>query len=230
MIFLYILILSAHSHSGNTDTSGCHAGLEPYHCHGASASSQVESRWLEIQEESRASIAKMEWQNTLEDIRKMAEAKHKECAKLSTKEYTIQWNPVTGDCSKPYCNYGFKEIDNKCLKVYVPDNSVYDDKTKSFACNYGFKEVNNECIKVYVPDNARYDDETKSFICYYRFKKVNNECIKVYVPDNAHYDDRAKSFVCYYGFKEVEITIDDWTGEKARVCISSHSSNKHLNE
>jgi len=169
MIFLYILILSAHSHSGNTDTSGCHAGSEPYHCHGASASSQVESRWLEIQEESRASIAKMEWQNTLEDIRKMAEAKHKECDKLSTKEYTIQWNPVTGDCSKPYCNYGFKEIDNKCLKVHVPANARYDDETKSFICYYRFKKVNNECIKVYVPDNAHYDDKTKTFICYHGY-------------------------------------------------------------
>ena len=199
MIFLYILILSAHSHSGNTDTGGCHAGSEPYHCHGASASRQVESRRLEIQEESRASIAKMEVQWMFEDVRKMAEAKHKECEKLSTKEYTIQWNPVTDDCSKPYCNYGLKE-------------------------------VNNECVKVYVPENSRYDDRTKSFVCYYGFKEVNNECVKVYVPDNAHYDDRTKSFVCYYGFKEVEITIDDRTGEKARVCIDPHSFDKYLNE
>ena len=168
MIFLYILILSAHSHSGNTDTGGCHAGSEPYHCHGASASRQVESRWLEIQEESRASNAKMDVQWMFEDVRKMAEAKHKECEKLSTKEYTIQWNPVTDDCSKPYCNYGLKE--------------------------------------------------------------VNNECVKVYVPENSRYDDRTKSFVCYYGFKEVEITIDDRTGEKARVCIDPHSFDKYLNE
>ncbi len=170
MIFLNMLVMNAYSHSGNTDTSGCHAGSQPYHCHGdsLSAANQVSSKMLEINHKIHTQDQQLKTQWMFEDIRKMAEGKHKECEKLSTKEYTIQWNPLTGECFMAHCNYGLKEVNNECVKVYVPDNSIYDDKTKSFVCNYGFKEV--------------------------------------------------------------EITIDDWTGEKARVCIDPYSFNKYLNE
>ena len=36
VIFLFLLVSvePAFSHSGGTDSSGCHAGSQPYHCHG----------------------------------------------------------------------------------------------------------------------------------------------------------------------------------------------------
>ena len=32
-LFLLVSVESAFSHSGGTDSSGCHAGSQPYHCH-----------------------------------------------------------------------------------------------------------------------------------------------------------------------------------------------------
>ena len=32
-LFLLVSVEPAFSHSGGTDSSGCHAGSQPYHCH-----------------------------------------------------------------------------------------------------------------------------------------------------------------------------------------------------
>ena len=33
LLFLLVSVEPAFSHSGGTDSSGCHAGSQPYHCH-----------------------------------------------------------------------------------------------------------------------------------------------------------------------------------------------------
>ncbi len=36
------------AHSGGTDANGCHAGSQPYHCHGATTTSSVRPTWRPV--------------------------------------------------------------------------------------------------------------------------------------------------------------------------------------
>jgi len=96
-----------------------------------------------------------------------------------------------------YCNDGYKQVGNKCVKVIAPENAHVSGH--DWYCNDGYKQVGDKCVKVIAPENAHVSGH--DWYCNDGYKQVGDKCVKVIAPENAHVSGH--DWYCNDGYKQV---------------------------
>ncbi|NCB57891.1 MAG: hypothetical protein EOM46_10365 [Gammaproteobacteria bacterium] len=96
-----------------------------------------------------------------------------------------------------YCNDGYRQVGNECVKLKVPANAwVYGS---NWYCNDGYRQVGNECVKLKVPTNAWVYGS--NWYCNDGYRQVGNECVKLKVPANAWVS--GSNWYCNDGYQKI---------------------------
>ena len=52
------------------------------------------------------------------------------------------------------CNRGYREENDTCAKIMVPDNAFLDRHGKNWVCDRGFSKKGSRCQKITLPQNS----------------------------------------------------------------------------
>lgn len=86
------------------------------------------------------------------------------------------------------CNKGYREKNNACEAIIIPDNAYSTNKTYGIGweCNRGYRKIDDACVVIKIPVNGYLDFDGKKVKCNRGYLMVDKFCKVINVPANGY--------------------------------------------
>ena len=106
------------------------------------------------------------------------------------------------------CNIGFRQDENTCVAVIVPQNAYNTNRTygSGWECLHGFRITEEAaCVAVEVPAGGFLDPSGERWRCLRGYTKVDDACREIVLPANAYLSDATYGslWTCERGFEAI---------------------------
>jgi len=113
------------------------------------------------------------------------------------------------------CKFGFKQKDERCIKVELPVNAYLNSRGEGWKCERGYRSQDDVCHEIKVPASGYLADSsgTTGWSCKRGYKASRDICEPIAVPANGYLTNSSfgSGWACERGYRETNtncIAID----------------------
>lgn len=123
--------------------------------------------------------------------------------KTGCEEINIPANSTANYTGSYYCDSGYKQAEDECVKVPKIEHGKFFEFGPDFYCRGGYQknEKERKCEKIKIPENAREDlSSLDGWRCFRGYIKQGNECKKFNLPEHGYW--AGDFWKCEPGYKK----------------------------